>query len=89
MLTVLSILSSVTERITQGRTSKFIPRIYLIIYLPSPEKFFKRLARRDVVEDALQRLDELTLEEAQMAPAEEGSIAGGRTTPHSMPTAVG
>lgn len=33
MLTVLSILTSVTEEITQGRASKFIPRIFLVVCL--------------------------------------------------------
>jgi ankyrin repeat protein len=67
MLTVLSILTSVTEEITQGRARKYL----------------KKFVGRNVVEDALRRLDELTLEEAQMETAARGSFTGERTTPHN------
>jgi hypothetical protein len=38
MLTVLSILTSVTEEITQGRASKFTPCIFFVICLYSIRK---------------------------------------------------
>ena len=41
------------------------------------EKFFKKLVGRKDVEDALQRLDELTQEEARMAAAETLAITRG------------
>ena len=44
---------------------------------------------RNFVEDALQRLDELTQEEAQMATAAGDSVNGGRITPHGMSALVG
>ena len=39
------------------------------------EKFFKKLAGRKDIEDALKRLDRLTQEEAQMAAAQILNIA--------------
>lgn len=45
MLTVLSILTGVTEEITQGRTSKFIPRVYLVIYVSSIRKVLEEADR--------------------------------------------
>jgi hypothetical protein len=44
---------------------------------------------KNVVEDALRRLDELTLKEAQMVTAAESSFTGERTTPQSMPIQAG
>ena len=40
MLTVLSIITSVTEEVIEGRTSKLVPHRYLIIYLPLIRKVF-------------------------------------------------
>ena len=48
------------------------PRVDLCV-----EKFFKKLVGRKDVEDALQRLDELTQEEARMAAAETLEITRG------------
>jgi hypothetical protein len=45
MLTVLSILTGVTEEITQGRTSKFIPRVLLVIYVSSIRKVLEEVDR--------------------------------------------
>ena len=77
MVEVISILGIVTKEIKQGRTS-----------MPSPidispkldlhaEKYLKKLLGRKDVEDALQRLDKLTQEEALMAAAEVLTIARG------------
>ncbi|KAI9430848.1 hypothetical protein H4582DRAFT_2133410, partial [Lactarius indigo] len=58
MVEVLSILGIVTKEIGQGRTKKYL----------------KKLVGRKEVEDALQRLDALTQEEARMAAAEALAI---------------
>jgi hypothetical protein len=44
---------------------------------------------RNFVEDALQKLDDLTQEGAEMATAAGDSVNGGRITPHSMSALVG
>ena len=74
MVEVISILGIVTKEIRQGRTSMrfpidIFPRLYLHI-----EKYLKKLFGRKDVEDALQRLDKLTQEEARMAAAEALTI---------------
>ncbi|KAF8258162.1 hypothetical protein EI94DRAFT_1184425 [Lactarius quietus] len=61
MVEVLSILGIVTKEIGQGRTTTFL----------------KKLIGRKDVEDALQRLDQLTQEEARMAAAETLTITRG------------
>ncbi|KAH9012843.1 hypothetical protein EDB83DRAFT_2272317, partial [Lactarius deliciosus] len=61
MVEVLSILGIVTKEIEQGRTKKYL----------------KKLIGRKEVEDALQRLDALTQEEARMAAAEALAISRG------------
>ncbi|KAI9429697.1 hypothetical protein H4582DRAFT_2134410, partial [Lactarius indigo] len=61
MVEVLSILGIVTKEIGQGRTRKYL----------------KKLVGRKEVEDALQRLDALTQEEARMAAAETLAITRG------------
>ncbi|KAI9450825.1 hypothetical protein BJY52DRAFT_1419406 [Lactarius psammicola] len=61
MVEVLSILGIVTKEVRQGRTKKYL----------------KRLVGRNDVEDALQRLDKLTQEEARMAAAEALVITRG------------
>ncbi|KAH9015864.1 hypothetical protein EDB85DRAFT_2280173, partial [Lactarius pseudohatsudake] len=78
MVEVLSILGIVTKEIGQGRTSMSLP------VGKSPkraktdrraEAYLKKLIGRKDVEDALQRLDALTQEEARMAAAEVLVIA--------------
>jgi methyl-accepting chemotaxis protein len=70
MAEVLSILGIVTKEINQGRTStSFIVNISPKIDL-SAVAFLKQLIGRKDVEEALQRLDQLTQEEARMAAAE-------------------
>ncbi|KAH8983356.1 hypothetical protein EDB92DRAFT_1578578 [Lactarius akahatsu] len=61
MVEVLSILGIMTKEIGQGRTKKYL----------------KKLIGRKEVEDALQRLDALTQEEARMAAAETLAISRG------------
>ena len=77
MVEVISILGIVTKEIREGRTSKPFP----IDISPKPdhyaEKYFKKLFGMKGVEDALQRLDKLTQEEARMAAAEALTIARG------------
>jgi hypothetical protein len=61
LLVVLSIITSITEEITQGRASEFILADMPLFTHPYSEKYLKQLTRRNVVEDALQRLRKLTL----------------------------
>ncbi|KAH9178014.1 hypothetical protein EDB89DRAFT_2239731 [Lactarius sanguifluus] len=61
MVEVLSILGIMTKEIRQGRTKKYL----------------KKLVGRNDVEDALQRLDRLTQEEARMAAVEALMITRG------------
>ncbi|KAH9013803.1 hypothetical protein EDB83DRAFT_2184415, partial [Lactarius deliciosus] len=61
MVEVLSILGIVTKEVGQGRTKAYL----------------KKLIGRKDVEDALQRLDALTQEEARMAAAEALTITRG------------
>ncbi|KAH8999582.1 hypothetical protein EDB86DRAFT_3242618 [Lactarius hatsudake] len=61
MVEVLSILGMVTKEVRQGRTKKYL----------------KKLVGRNDVEDALQRLDRLTQEEARMAAVEALTITRG------------
>jgi hypothetical protein len=77
MVEVISILGVVTKEIRQGRTSMPLP----IDIFPKgdirSEKYLKTLFGRKDVEDALQRLDKLTQEEARMAAAEALTITRG------------
>ncbi|KAH9177989.1 hypothetical protein EDB89DRAFT_2239711 [Lactarius sanguifluus] len=61
MVEVISILGMVTKEIRQGRTKKYL----------------KMLVGRNDVEDALQRLDRLTQEEARMAAVETLTVTRG------------
>ena len=74
---VLSILGIVTKEIGQGSLSAS----FRVDISPKAdfrtEKFFKKLVGRKDVEDALQRLDQLTQEEARMAAAETLTISCG------------
>jgi hypothetical protein len=77
MVEVLSILGIVTKEVKQGRTSMS----FLGDLSPNTnfraERFFKKLVGMKDVEDALQRLDKLTQEEARMAAAETLKITRG------------
>src|ERR1700761_525379 len=80
MVEVLSILGIVTKEIGQGKlsTSFRCDDIYANInHDVRAEKFFKKLAGMKDVEDALQRLDKLTQEEALMAVVEGLTITRG------------
>ena len=77
MVEVLSILGIVTKEVGQGRTSMSFPvDTYAKIDLHA-EAYLKKLIGRKDVEDALQRLDALTQEEARMAAAEVLTITRG------------
>jgi hypothetical protein len=77
MVEVLSILGLVTKEIAQGRTStSFRLDIFPKVDLRA-EKFLKKVVGRRDIEDALQRLDKLTQEEARMAAAETLMITCG------------
>jgi methyl-accepting chemotaxis protein len=75
MVEVISILGIVTKEIKQSRTSMtFLIDITRRADLRA-ESFLKKLAGRNDVEDAFQRLDKLTPEEALMAAAETMTVA--------------
>lgn len=75
MIEVLSILSIATKEIKQGRSSEWIFLCILFhLDLLSLEKFVRKLLGRNDIEDALKRLDTLTMEEARMAVAETLNI---------------
>jgi hypothetical protein len=71
MVEVLSILAIATKEINQRRASESIlgDRWILLAYCSS-DTFLKKLVKRTKIEDALRRLEEVTLEEARMAAAE-------------------
>ena len=71
MVEVLRILGIATKEIKQNRTSELVigDRLDLLTYYSS-EKFLKRLVGRTDIEDALLRLENVTMEEAKMAAAE-------------------
>ena len=77
MVEVISILGIVTKEIRQGRSSMPFP----IDISPKPdrhaEKYLKKLFGMKDVEDAMQRLDKLTQEEARMAAVESLAITRG------------
>jgi len=66
MSDVLCILAIATKDINQSRASEFIPDdgSILLVYL-SLERFMKKLGRRKDIEVALQRLENVTVEEAR------------------------
>jgi hypothetical protein len=70
MIEILSILAIATKEIRQGRSSEYT--IYNVSFALNffLEKFVKKLLGRNDIEDALKRLDTLTMEEARMAIAE-------------------
>jgi hypothetical protein len=70
MTEVLSILAIATKEIKQGRSSESIDiqkSHFAYLFL---ETFFKKLFGKKDIEDALKKLDALTMEEARMAIAE-------------------
>ncbi|KAH9044885.1 hypothetical protein EDB84DRAFT_805988 [Lactarius hengduanensis] len=77
MVEVLSILGIVTKEVGQGRTSMSFPVDNSPETDRHVEAYLKKLVGRRDVEDALQRLDALTQEEARMAAAEALTITRG------------
>ena len=74
MVEVISILGIVTKEIKQSRTSMaFLIDIARKVDLWA-EKYLKKLAGRTNVEDAFERLDKLTPEEALMAAADTMTV---------------
>ena len=71
MVEVLCILAIATKEIKQNRASELMigDRFGLLAY-SSPEKLLKKLVGKTDIEDALQRLEKVTVEEARMAGAE-------------------
>ena len=71
MVEVLCILAIATKEVNQRRASELIPgNRYILPAYCSLETFLKRLVGRTDIEDALLRLEEVTLQEARMAAAE-------------------
>ena len=70
MIEVLSILAIATKEIKQGRSSEPIDVNKLLFAHLSSEKFLKKLLGKNNIEDALKKLDTLTMEEARLAIAE-------------------
>src|SRR6266404_7943550 len=75
---VISILGIVTKEVRQGRMSTcFKTDICSKLMFLAAEKYLKKLVGRKDIEDALERLDKLTQEEARMAAAEALVITRG------------
>jgi hypothetical protein len=70
LIEVLSILAIATKRIKQGRSSELIDIHRLFLPYFFSETFLNKLLGKNDIEDALKRLDTLTMEEARMAIAE-------------------
>jgi hypothetical protein len=71
MVEVLCILAIATKEVNQRRASELTPGDKLILLANCySEAFLKRLVGRTEIEDALQRLEQVTVEEARMAAAE-------------------
>ena len=74
MVEALSILAIATKDVKRGRLSELIMEICDSLLTPCSEKYIKMmvasLTGNTDIEDSLQRLDELTQEEARMASAE-------------------
>lgn len=72
MLEALCILAIATKEINGSRASEFIPGEWMLLsrFTFGPETFLKKLMGRKDIEDALQRLEKVTREEARMAAVE-------------------
>src|SRR6266404_5382269 len=95
MVEVISILGIVTKEVRQGRMSTcFGTDICSKLMFLAAEKYLKKLVGRKDIEDALERLDKLTQEEARMAAAEALVITRGiddkvNTIGHKLDTVKG
>ena len=67
---VLSIVAIATKEVKRGRSSECDLHPYTALDLHSVEKFVNKLLGKNDMEDALKRLDTLTMEEARMAIVE-------------------
>jgi hypothetical protein len=70
MVEVLRIFGIATKELRRGSTSEFQIGYVSVTSKPHAEKFLRKLAGLADVENALKKLDRLTLEEARMALAE-------------------
>jgi hypothetical protein len=78
MVEVLIILAIVTKEAKRGRLSESISHIFTILLLTrGSERYFRKLAGNTDIEDSVQRLDNLTQEEARMASAELLKVTHG------------
>ena len=77
MVEVITILGIVTKEIRQGRTSMPFSHCVSLKLDLYAEGYFKKLFGRKDVEDALQRLDKLTQEEARIAATESYATTHG------------
>jgi DNA repair ATPase RecN len=80
MVEVLRVLAMATQEVKRGRISKSMSHRFTIFDLTDmsdSEKYFRKLAGSTDIEDSLQRLDELTQEEARMASAEQLKVTNG------------
>ena len=77
MAEVLSVLALATKQIKQGRLSKYAIMHITYRSLCALEKFAKKLLGEVEVEAALQRLDRLTQDEAQIAIAQTLNVVHG------------
>jgi hypothetical protein len=75
MVEVLGLFAIVTKEMKQGRASESITDYMLPIADRDSEKYLKKLIGRRDIEDALNRLDRLTQEEARMAIAQVLKVA--------------
>ena len=79
MATLLSVLALATKQIKQRRFSKCTLTYSTLCYVfqRSTEKFAKKLLRESEIEEVLQRLNQLTQEEARIAVAETLGLVHG------------
>ena len=77
MVKVITILGIATKEEQRGRLSELIPLIFAIHTDTYSEKYLRKLMGNVEIEDALQKLDKLTQEEARIASAELLRITHG------------
>jgi len=77
MVELLSVLALASKQIKQGRFSKYTLTYTLVMALCVAEKFTEKLLGESEIETALQRLDRLTQEEAEMTAAQTLGVVHG------------
>ncbi|KAI9443856.1 hypothetical protein H4582DRAFT_1042492 [Lactarius indigo] len=75
MIEVLDILGTATKEMKQSRASEFIFRLKFLEADVHPEKFLKKVAGIQKLENSLKKLDKMTNEEGRMANAEVLKVA--------------